>query len=310
MTVQAPSSAALTTELVPFAGGWEPNRNRYCIWIVTPQNYTHSHAFDEVALALQGAFEELGGSAPVVRDLADFTGRTPIIFGGNLLPKQAISILPPDSVVVNLEQVSDDSAWLKTDYMEIMQAFPVIDYSPRNRDNLAAKGITHAQVLGVGYSPVLSRIPVAAEKDIDVLFYGSTNERRLMILKALHSKGIRVVPLFNVYGAERDAAIARAKIVINIHHYSSNVFEIVRVSYLLANGACVVTEGNPRDPDVQPFLSGLAVTPYEDLVARCRALLADDAARQRMAEAGLAAIKALPQSKMLMGLIDANSAAA
>lgn len=309
MTEQLSSGAAPTAGPVPFAGGWEHNRNRYCIWIVTPQNYTHSHAFDEVALALQGAFEELGGSAPIVRDLAGFGGRVPIIFGGNLLPRQVISVLPPDSVVVNLEQVSDDSAWLQRDYMDIMRAFPVVDYSRRNRDNLAAKGITHAQLLGIGYSPVLTRIAPAPEKDIDVLFYGSTNERRLVILKALHSQGIRVVPLFNVYGPERDVAIARAKIVINIHHYSSNVFEIVRVSYLLANSACVVTEGNPRDPDVQPFLSGLAVTPYEDLVARCRALLADEDARRTMAEAGLAAIRTMPQSKMLMDLMEANAAA-
>jgi hypothetical protein len=309
MTSQGTSEVASASGPVPFAGGWERNKDRYCIWIVTPQNYTHSHAFDEVALSLQGAFEELGGSAPIVRDIAKFGGRVPIIFGGNLLPRQAITVLPADSVVVNLEQVSDDSTWLKRDYMDILRAFPVVDYSARNRDNLAAKGITHAQVLGIGYSPVLSCIPQAPVKDIDVLFYGSTNDRRMVILNALHQRGVRVVPLFNVYGSERDAAIARAKIVINIHHYSSNIFEIVRVSYLLANGACVVTEGNPRDPDVAPFLNGLAVTPYEDLVPRCLALLADEGARLRMADAGLSAIKALPQSKMLMDLVRANAPA-
>lgn len=32
----------------------------YCIWVVSPPGYVHSHTFDELALGLSCAFRELG----------------------------------------------------------------------------------------------------------------------------------------------------------------------------------------------------------------------------------------------------------
>jgi len=301
----APLSAAAPTAkmLQAFEGGWEAHKDKHCIWVVTPRGYNHSHAFDEVALALQGSFQELGGSAPIVREMHEFAGRSPIIYGGNLLSLEIIQKLPKDSVVINLEQVSDESTWMNERYSAVLKAFPVLDYSPRNRRNLAAKGIEHAGVLEIGYSECLSQIRHAPVKDIDVLFYGSMNDRRREILISLHEAGLKVVHLFNVYGAERDAAIARAKIVINIHHYASGVFEIVRISYLLANRVCVLTEGDIEDPDLDPFIGGLAVEPYDDLVERCKELLADQAEREQIAENGYNAMRARSQAAMLMSVM-------
>ncbi|MGR9372352.1 glycosyltransferase family 1 protein [Rhizobium leguminosarum] len=292
--------------LQPFAGGWQAHKDRHCIWIVTPANYNHSHAFDEVALGLQGAFEELGGSAPIVRDMNAFAGRAPIIYGGNLLPAEIVSHLPKDSVVINLEQVSEESIWINSRYTSILKSLPVLDYSPRNRENLAAKGIDHAGVLEIGYSRCLSQIKHAPVKDIDVLFYGSMNERRHHILKTLEQGGLKVAHLFNIYGAERDAAIARSKIVINIHHYASGVFEIVRISYLLANRVCVLTEGDIRDPDLQPFSGGLAVEPYDKMIERCHKLIADTAERDSIAAKGFAAMESRSQAAMLMSVMTAG----
>jgi hypothetical protein len=302
--VQPVVATASQHGLQAFAGGWAAHKDRHCIWIVTPENYTHSHAFDEVALGLQGAFEELGGSAPIVTQARQFAGRAPIIYGANLLAAEMVAHLPADSVVVNLEQVSDDSKWLGSRYMTIMQQLPVLDYSARNRDNLAKKGITHAGVLEIGYNSRLTQIAHAAVKDIDILFYGSMNERRFKILKRLELSGLKVVHLFNVYGRQRDAAIGRAKIVINIHHYESAVFEIVRISYLLANRVCVLSEGDSADPDLQPFAGGLAVEPYGQLIERCYALLEDPAGRDAMAARGFAAIAGRSQAQILMAVME------
>ncbi|MGG7577440.1 glycosyltransferase family 1 protein [Rhizobium sp. YTUHZ045] len=295
----------LRNPLQPFAGGWQAHKDRHCIWIVTPENYNHSHAFDEVALGMQGAFEELGGSAPIVRDMNAFAGRAPIIYGGNLLPAEIVGHLPKDSVIINLEQVSEESSWINSRYTSILRAMPVLDYSPRNRENLAAKGIDHAGVLEIGYSGCLSQIQHNPVKDIDVLFYGSMNERRHHILKTLNDSGLKVAHLFNIYGAERDAAIARAKIVINIHHYASGVFEIVRISYLLANRVCVLTEGDIRDPDLQPFIGGLAIERYDDMIERCYKLIADADERDVIAATGFAAMRSRSQAEMLMNVMKA-----
>lgn len=294
--------------LVPFTGGFEAHRDRRCIWIVTPQNYTHSRAFDEVAQGLQGAWQELGGSLPIVTEMRDFAGRSPIIYGGNLLPEEIIPRLPKDSVIINLEQVSDESAWINSRYMTILKSFPVLDYSPRNRDRLASKGIEHAGLLEIGYNACLTRIVPAPVKDVDVLFYGSLNQRRADILIALQKAGVRAAHLFNVYGRERDAAIARSKVVMNIHHYSSNVFEIVRVSYLLANRVCVLSEGNPADPDVQPFIEALAIEPYERLIERCMQLVADENARAVLEENALRIMSGRSQAQMLKAVMAAGEA--
>ena len=124
---------AVPQRLIPFFGGWRAHRNRHCIWIVTPPNYAHSHAFDEVALALQGAFYELGGSAPIVRDINKFGGRAPIIYGGNLLPLEILPRLPRDTVLINLEQVSAESEWINSRYVSILRNLPVLGRCPPGR---------------------------------------------------------------------------------------------------------------------------------------------------------------------------------
>ena len=302
-SAEAALSVTPSKSLTPFAGGWEKHRNRHCIWIVTPPGYVHSHAFDEVAGALSGAFAELGGSAPIVRDLGELAGRAPIIYGANLLDASIISALPSDSVIVNLEQVSAESAWFSDSYVALLKAFPVIDYSPRNRANLAARGISHAGLLEIGYHSSLKCIRPAKTKDFDVLFYGSQVDRRQKILTALQNAGLKVAHLFGAYGRERDEAISRSKLVINMHYYQSAVFEIVRVSYLLANGVCVLTEGDPEEPDLNPFVGGLAIEPYERLVERCVALVNDDRERMTLGARGWDIMRRRSQSDILKTLI-------
>lgn len=300
---QPPGEGGAHGQRRAFPGGWKAHRNRHCIWIVSPRDYPHCHAFDEVALALSGAFEELGGSAPVVTSMQQFRGRVPIIYGGNLLPAEIIPQLPKESIIVNLEQVSQDSAWFRSAYRTILKTFPVLDYSPRNRDNLARLGIPHAEVLEIGFQRRLRQIRLEEERDIDVLFYGSLNAHRKTVLNAMHQAGLKVMHLFGVYGQERDKMIARSKVVLNLHQFRSQVFEVVRVSYLLANSVCVLSEGEPSDPDIQPFLGGLAVAPQEALVERCRELVADAGARDAIAAAGFDIMRRRSQADMLKAVM-------
>lgn len=292
---------------VAFPRGWEGHKDSHCIWIVTPPGFVHSQAFSEVAFTLQCAFEELGGSAPIVTDIAGWKDRAPIIYGGNLLPQDIIDVLPEDSVLVNLEQIVTGSDWLSDKYIAILKALPLIDYSDLNREALAQRGITHAQTMEIGYAAPLTRIVPAPVQDIDVLFYGSLCERRVRILEALKSEGLKVLHLFGVYGEKRDEAIARAKIVLNINSFDDGVFEIVRVSYLLANRVCVVTEGKVDDPAIEPFREGLEIAPFEEIVARCKVLAGDEPRRRALAENGFAAMAARSQAAYLKALMDGRA---
>ena len=301
------ASAAPASSGAPraFAGPLAAQRDRYGVWIVTPAGYAHQHAYDEVALGLAEAFAELGGSAPVVRDQRDLAGRTPIVLGPQLLPPAAAATLPDDSILFNLEQADRQSPWMNEAYLSLLRRHAVVDYSGRNCAALAAFGVDHARLLPIGYAAGLTRIRRAPIQDVDVLFYGSLNPRRRRVLEALERGGARVQHLFGVYGAERDAAIGRAKIVLNMHFYETAIFESVRVSLLLANRVCVVSEGDRADPDIAFVRDGVAIAAYDDLVARCTALIADADARDAIGQAGFEAIRTRRQADLLKALFDA-----
>lgn len=281
------------------AGDGKPG---YSIWIVTPPGYQHSRCFEEVALALGEAFAELGYHAPIVTDPAAVQGIA-LVLGPNLLPRTP-KPWPKQMVLFNLEQVQADSPWLTPEIQELLRRHPVLDYSARNLPALAALGIKAIRC-GIGYSPGLTRIPHALVQDIDVCFVGSLNPRREAVLGELQRHGLKVHYGFGVYGSERDAVYARSKIVLNVHHYDAQVFEIVRVSYLLANRLCVVSEvGRDNETEV-PFANGVAFAYYGELVAACRTLVAHPDRRRAIAASGFEAIKARPQAPMLAAALAA-----
>ncbi|MDO8300157.1 MAG: hypothetical protein Q7T64_10710, partial [Lacisediminimonas sp.] len=124
------------------------------------------------------------------------------------------------------------------------------------------------------------------KQDIDVLFYGTLANRRRLILDELRARGVNLHVETDCYGPQRDALIARARIVLNLHAYDAHIFEIVRVSYLLANRKAVVAEVGPHT-DIDPlFRDAVAAAPYEHLVDTCMRLLANDGQRLALEQRG------------------------
>jgi hypothetical protein len=278
-------------------------QRQFCIWVVTPDGYTHSRCFEEVALSLREAFAALGMDAPIVTDALQVRG-TAIVLGPHLMQ---YLVYPRDLILYNLEQVYQNPRAMTPGYIEILRQHPVWDYSTRNIATLAAHGIK-ASLCGIGYMPALTRIQPAPVKDIDVLFIGSMNPRRGQVLDQIGSRGAVVTVAFDSYGAERDSLIARAKIVLNLHFYQAKLFEIVRVSYLLANRVCVVSETGLDAELEAPFAGGVAFAGYEGLASACLRLLADEAARDRIAEKGFEQMRALSQLDMLKRALAADPA--
>jgi hypothetical protein len=70
-------------------------------------------------------------------------------------------------------------------------------------------------------------------KDIDVMFYGSPNSRRNIILgilkEQLRSHGYNITVVSSLFGAELLDYISRSKVVLNIHYYANSIFESDRV---------------------------------------------------------------------------------
>ncbi|HWY63551.1 MAG TPA: hypothetical protein VNW15_16750 [Rhizomicrobium sp.] len=245
-------------------------------------------------MSLHEAFAALGMNAPIVTDAADVRG-TAIALGPHMLEQVPY---PQNLILYNLEQVYQNPLLMTPSYVELLKRYPVWDYSVRNIAAMAQSGV-QASLCGIGYMPGLTRIPAETAKDIDVLFIGSMNPRRGQALDRIAAQGATIRVAFNTYGEERDALIARAKIVLNLHFYQAKVFEIVRVSYLLANRVCVVSETGLDAELESPFLGGVAFAGYDGLPQACLRLLGDGAARQRIAQKGFEQMCALSQIDML-----------
>ncbi len=218
------------------------------------------------------------------------------MLGANLLPRVPDVTIPDDAVVFNLEQVSDSGVWLNESYLGVLRTHEVWDYSETNVASLRARGIERVRQCAIGYAPCLTRIAPAVEEDIDVLFFGSIYGRRIPILDAIEAAGLRVQRLYGVYGAHRDAWIARAKIVLNLHAYPEQVFEIARVSYLLANRRFVISEPSPGTDRVEAVLrEGVVFGTADELPELCRRFAADEAARSAVAKRGFELFRAMRQ---------------
>ncbi len=258
----------------------------FAVSIIAPPQYIHGEAVREVAESIHYGLLALGYDSILTPEL-DRSDRQYLIFCSNLLPHCPMEILP-GSILYNLEQVSPESTWFDPYLLSLFRQYPVWDYSLQNIERLAQLGIEHVRYLPIGYVPQLTRIPQIAEdeQDIDVLFCGSLNDRRRNVLMALQDWGLKVEAVFGVYGAERDKLIARAKIILNLHYYEARVFEIVRVSYLLANRQFVISERGCDEQEEAEFAPGVVFVDYEDIVAACLAYLEEPAERNRIAEAG------------------------
>ncbi|MBY0442040.1 MAG: hypothetical protein K2Q25_07895 [Mycobacteriaceae bacterium] len=277
---------------------------RFAVAVVSPPDYQHSEVFREVALGLHHGLLRLGHDC-VLTDRLDLDERRTIVLGSNLLA--AYGMTPPKNpILYNLEQIDDDSTWITPELLDLFRRYPVWDYSHLNIERLT----THMHVprvthMPIGYVPELTRIAPATE-DVDVLFYGSGNARRQAVIDNLRAHGLRVEWLFGVYGAQRDHWIARSKIVLNMHFYQSKVFEIVRVSYLLANRRAVVSERGADPAEERALESGIAFAEYGDLADRCVELLNDEPARCALAERGYQTFSAHSQVDALRHALSAE----
>jgi hypothetical protein len=273
--------------------------------VVTPDpaQWFHVRAFDEVAEAIQAGMLDLGVDCE--RSVGGLVGgRINVVFGAHLLPRG--TALPADTVLYNLEQIVDGAMWVTPKYLDLLRRFRVWDYSTRNVVALAAMGVREALHVPLGHAAVLERIAPAAE-DIDVLFYGAYNERRLALLERLSRAGWKVARSNSVYGAERDAVVARSRIVLNVHYYEQSRLEIPRCLYLIANGRFVLSETSP-DAEDSGLAGGMAFAPYAQLEEACARYLERPAERAAIAAAGRNLLRGRPQSALLAPAVAALAA--
>ena len=211
-----------------------------------------------------------------------------IIFGAQVLPVSFMETLPKNTIVYNFEQLRGlDKEEIRPEIHFIARNFAIWEYSRANLDSWKLLGARDPILVPVSYSPNLTRIPKFPVQDIDVLIYGLSGEKRLEAFHALSQAGLVVAFVSGLYGEARDILIARSKIILNVNLYDfSRIFEIVRVSYLLANKKAVVCVSDSDTYFEEEFLSAVKLTPMKTLVETVSFLLENDGERQQLETSG------------------------
>ena len=267
---------------------------RLNICLVKPDNYIHSYAFLELGELLYFSLKELGHEVSFGFNSIE-PSATNILIGCHLLDLSFIAQIPASTVILNTEQIYGETDWNKPIFAWAKH-FQIWDYSPKNIEKLNQLGIERTKLLKIGFQKELARLDLSGPKEIDVLFYGSVNERRKAILDGLEARGLKVKVLFGVYGKDRDEWIERSKVVLNHHYYESQIFEIVRVFYLLTNSVAVVGEVNNTTSIDSIYKDGIYASQYEGLISNCLELVSNQALRDQVQSKALQAISQYPQA--------------
>lgn len=260
---------------------------RFNVLLVRPGQFIHHDGYSGAARQLCNALRRLGHPARVAENQIVWDA-TNIVVGAQNLDSELIDRLPANTIIYNVEMMIKGSPFLQI-LNPFVRRFETWDYSAANVAAWQAAGISdRVRLLRPGYLPEDTAIDPAAPSDIDALFFGSLNWRRDAILVDIARHGVRVHAAVNIYGPWRNALIARAKLILNIHSRQDSVFEFGRVSYALANHRLLVTEaGDAEDIDAD-LREALVIGRSSELGSICRGLLDDEPRRLALAERAFA----------------------
>jgi SAM-dependent methyltransferase len=216
------------------------------ICVVQPLGYVHSLGFLDQARHFRYQFRRLGAEVSIAKNRLRHDAVN-VVFGAHLGFDPALR-KRYTCIFVNLEQLGIGGAPVSAAYLALLGGSAVADYDKAN----VSAYTTHVDdvcIVPMLHSPYLASeglLPLE-ERPIDLLFFGSVNERRTRMIAQVEAQGLSV-SLFDapLYGAERDHFIRQAKAVLNFHFYESSRFEQARVSHCLSLGTPVIAERTAR----------------------------------------------------------------
>ncbi len=182
---------------------------------------------------------------------------------------------PAGSIVVNMEQLYDESGWLRPEYVEHLKNQEVWDYCESNQKYLREKMGISTDLIHYGYLPSLdqttnpryvSQVDNWENKETDVLVIGSKVGRRCDIVSRLKEQGLNVIYLINSWEEERMDVIYKAKIILNVHFYPAGLVEMPRISLLLNNRAFIISETCTNMEDFPYLENCMVLSEYDRLI--------------------------------------------
>jgi hypothetical protein len=245
------------------------------------------NGYKEVIDSVKWALRQLGHTAEYGVNVMSKKA-TNVVFGAQMLPEDVVRNLPPQTIVYNFEQICGvANENVRPSLRAAATHLMIWDYSEANIEKWKLLGASRFAFVPVGYAPILKRIPSPKEQDIDVLIYGRPGDDRLNAFNHVASSGLTVVFVCGMYGKSRDGLIGRSKLILNqTYHQHSKIFEIVRVSYLLANQKAVIAVIDGDTHIEQDIRACVKISSPQDLVSDCLRLVNDPGARKRLERDG------------------------
>ncbi len=262
-----------------------------CKIAINDFHYLFDDLIDSVVASLQDLGHECSVSVNEMR-----LDATNILIGSIIFDELLISsALSHPYIVYQMEILDDQLGHLKNypNYLNFLsRAQSIWEYSPKNVAYLRSKGLSNVEYVPPGYHPVNEKVTWRnSPHNFDFLFIGSLSQRRIAFLEGLIKRGYSVGAITDTnkaFGAQRDQAIADSKVVLNIHCFEDlNNLETVRISYLLANKAVVISESSDHDP----YRGGIGFADYEVLSEHCISMLTDASSLEGRSKMGYLAIK-------------------
>ncbi|MCV2355933.1 glycosyltransferase [Paucibacter sp. B2R-40] len=221
--------------------------------IQQPANYVHSLGLLDQARYFRYQFRRLGANVSMSKNRLRYDAIN-FVFGAHL-GFEASQVQSHACVFVNLEQLGEGGAPVTPEYLQLLSSSSVVDYHAGNRSAYSARP-NEVPVLPLWFAPYLkpAQSTPLEERPIDLLFFGSINERRRGWLERIEALGLSVAVFDGpLYGPERDEFIKQAKAVINMHFYASSRFEQARVAHCMSLGTPVISERAAHTDILPPF---------------------------------------------------------
>lgn len=203
---------------------------------------------------------------------------------------QMFAELPGLYIAFQMEQTVN-SRWFTDEYLRILEnSAAILDYSTVNIGFLTRRGLSPRQLyyLPIGYIADDDREPEHTDENYDVIFYGDTNnERREKFLREI-KKHCRVKIINDLFGAPLHTALARARVVVNIHYYAGALLETTRIWECLSLHKLIISERSSdmdQHSDIMQLVDFVDVDDISSMVERILYWLDNDnLRRQRISE--------------------------
>jgi hypothetical protein len=265
--------------------------------IVERKGSDEPYVFTDLALCLQDLFRKAGHRVTYSINDVPKTGVS-VILGWTPNWLKANNIEKHSVILLNAEQAHSDSKMVDEEYENILKTWYIAEYHKKNT------------TLEKNYSLIPIKPTKAVRydvprdnKDIDILFYGSMNDRRRSVLDKIREKGLKV-EVVGKFGKNLAPYIVRSHIVLNIHYYETALFPIIRFLQPIEQRIPIICENSKMSPHNDWSKSGIKFVSYDAIPDECVKLFADKKEQFRMAMNTLKFSNALDTTPQINKLLD------